>query len=103
MRESPALVIIEKLLQEGCNVTVYDPIAMDECRKRIGDAVTYAKDLYEAVNNADAIVHVTEWKEFRMPNWDIVKKLMKPLPVLFDGRNVFNPNELQGIRYFKIG
>ena len=103
MRESPALVIIEKLLQEGCNVTVYDPIAMDECRKRIGDAVTYVKDLYEAVNNADAIVHVTEWKEFRMPNWDIVKKLMNPSPVLFDGRNVFNPNELQGIRYFKIG
>lgn len=103
MRESPALVIIENLLKEGCKVTVYDPIAMDECRKRIGDAVTYAKDLYEAVNNADAIVHVTEWKEFRMPNWDIVKKLMNPSPVLFDGRNVFNPNELQGIRYFKIG
>lgn len=103
MRESPALVLIEKLLQEGCKITVYDPIAMNECKARIGDVVDYAKDLYESVDDADAILHVTEWKEFRMPNWDIVKKLMKPNPTLFDGRNVFNEKELKGIKYFKIG
>lgn len=103
MRESPALVLIGKLLQEGCKITVYDPIAMNECKKRIGDAVIYAKDLYESVDEADAILHITEWKEFRMPNWDIIKKLMKQNPVLFDGRNVFNPKDLKGIKYFKIG
>ena len=103
MRESPALVLIEKLLQEGCKITVYDPIAMNECKARIGDVVDYAKDLYESVDDANAILHVTEWKEFRMPNWDIVKKLMKPNPTLFDGRNVFNEKELKGIKYFKIG
>ncbi len=103
MRESPALVLIEKLLQEGCKITVYDPIAMNECKKRIGDAVAYAKDLYESVDEANAILHITEWKEFRMPNWDIIKKLMKQNPVLFDGRNVFNPTDLKGIKYFKIG
>lgn len=103
MREAPALILIDSLLKASCDVCVYDPIAMKECRRRIGDVVTYAKDMYEAAIDADAIFHVTEWKEFRMPNWNIIGKIMKPNPVLIDGRNVYTQNELDGIRYLKIG
>lgn len=103
MREAPALILIDSLLKAGCDVCVYDPIAMKECRRRIGDVVTYAKDMYEAAIDADAIFHVTEWKEFRMPNWNIIGKIMKTNPVLIDGRNVYTQNELNEIRYLKIG
>ncbi|NLN49273.1 MAG: UDP-glucose/GDP-mannose dehydrogenase family protein [Clostridiales bacterium] len=103
IREAPALVIIEKLLQSGCNVTVYDPVAMDEVRKKIQNEIQYAQDLYSATLNADAIMHITEWKEFRMPNWEIIKRSMRPNPVLFDGRNVYSQSDLDGIKYYKIG
>jgi UDPglucose 6-dehydrogenase len=103
MREAPALVLINSLLNAGCTVSVYDPVAMNECRRRIGEVVIYAKDLYDTVLDADAIFHVTEWKEFRMPNWKVIKRAMKTDAVLIDGRNVFDQNEIEGIKYLRIG
>lgn len=103
MREAPALILIDSLLKAGCDICVYDPIAMRECQRRIGDVVSYAKDMYEAAVDADAIFHVTEWKEFRMPNWEVIRKVMKQQPVLFDGRNVYSASEMVGIQYLKIG
>ena len=94
MREAPALVIIEKLLQAGVIVRVYDPIAMDECKRRIGNGVEYAKDMYEAVIDADALLLVTEWKQFRLPSWKCVRRLMRG-NVLIDGRNIYNPKEME--------
>jgi UDPglucose 6-dehydrogenase len=103
MREAPSLVLINSLLDNGCEVTVYDPIAMEEAKKILGEKVSYAKDIYDSVLDAEAIFHVTEWKEFRLPNWVVIKRSMKPNPVLFDGRNVFDKNMLEGIAYLKIG
>ena len=103
MREAPSLVLIDSLLKAGCSVCVYDPAAMDECRRRLGDSVEYAPNMYDTVIDADAIFHVTEWKEFRMPSWGVIKKAMKKHPVLIDGRNVFSASELEGITYLKIG
>ena len=104
MRESTALVVIQRLLDAGCKVRVYDPVAMDECRRRIGDAVTYTHDMYDAANGADALMLLTEWKEFRLPNWDIVGKIMNRRIVL-DGRNIYEPAELAaaGFVYHCIG
>ena len=104
MREAPALVIIDELLKAGAEVIVYDPIAMDECRRRIGDVVAYAKDMYEAVIDADAIALVTEWKLFRMPSWSIIHKAMRG-NVVVDGRNIYDGNELKemGFKYSRIG
>ena len=93
MRESTALVMINKLLEAGCKVRVYDPVAMDECRRRIGDNVTYCRDKYEAVLDADALLLLTEWKEFRLPTWGVIKKAMKRALVI-DGRNIFDKEEL---------
>ncbi|WP_370788332.1 UDP-glucose dehydrogenase family protein [Bacteroides nordii] len=103
MREAPALVLINSLLSAGCIICAYDPIAMEECKKKIGDKISYAKSLYDTVIDADVIFHVTEWKEFRMPSWTVIKKLMKINPVLFDGRNVYTASDLDGILYVKIG
>lgn len=103
MREAPSLVLINNLLENDCEVVVYDPIAMEEAKGILGDHVTYAKDIYDSVLDAEAIFHVTEWKEFRLPNWEVIKRSMKPYPVLFDGRNVFDKSMLEGIEYLKIG
>lgn len=103
MREAPALVLIGSLLKAGCRVCVYDPVAMDECKRRIGDRVVYARNMYDAVIDADAIFHVTEWKEFRMPSWKIISRSIKPGAVLIDGRNVYIESELEGISYLRIG
>lgn len=103
MREAPALVLIDSLLEAECNVCVYDPIAMDECKRRIGNIVSYAQNMYDTVIDADAIFHVTEWKEFRMPSWEVIRKVMKDNPILIDGRNVFSASDLGGITYLKIG
>ena len=89
MREAPALVVIEKLLEAGASVKVYDPVAMDECRRRIGDRVVYCKDMYDVVIDADALAVLTEWKEFRIPSWSVIKRVMKQ-PVLVDGRNIYS-------------
>ncbi|MBR0073627.1 MAG: UDP-glucose/GDP-mannose dehydrogenase family protein [Bacteroidales bacterium] len=104
MREAPSLVIIDKLLKAGCTVRVFDPIAMNECKRRIGDTVTYCNDIYEAVEGVDALIVVTEWKEFRLPEWNRLKNSMKR-PVIFDVRNIYNPDELKtnGLEYFCIG
>lgn len=103
MREAPALVLIDSLLKAGCEVCAYDPVAMDECKRRIGDVISYANNMYDTVIDADTIFHVTEWKEFRMPSWGVIRKAMKEHPVLIDGRNVFNALEMEGIVYLKIG
>ena len=103
MREAPSLVLINKLLESGCKISVYDPVAMKECKRLIGDSVIYAKDLYDSVLDADVIFHVTEWNEFRMPNWEVIKRSMRPNPVVFDGRNVFNYENLKGFIYFGVG
>ena len=104
MREAPALILIDKLIESGAMVKVYDPIAMKECDRRIGDKVIYATDMYDAVLDADALLLVTEWKEFRMPSWGVLKKTMKQL-VVMDGRNIYDQNELQelGFEYTCIG
>ena len=93
MRESTALVMIDKLLDAGCKIRAYDPIAMDECRRRVGDKVTYCRDMYDAVLDADAMLLLTEWKEFRLPTWGVIKKAMRK-PLVIDGRNIFDPDEL---------
>ena len=104
MRESTALVMIQKLLAEGCVVRAYDPVAMDECKRRIGDTVTYCRDMYDAVLDADALLLLTEWKEFRLPTWKVIKKAMKR-PLVIDGRNIFDTEELEenGFEYHCIG
>lgn len=103
MREAPALVLITRLLEAGCTVSAYDPVAMDECKRRIGNKITYAANMYDTVVDADVIFHVTEWKEFRMPSWKVIRRSMKENAVLIDGRNVYTPSELEGIEYIKIG
>lgn len=103
MREAPSLVLIDSLVNAGCVVCAYDPIAMEECERRIGNKVTYAKNLYDTVIDADAIFHVTEWKEFRMPSWKVIVRSMKENPVMFDGRNVFEASDMDGVTYYKIG
>ena len=104
MREAPALVLIDLLLNVGVTVKVYDPIAMDECHRRIGDTVVYCKDMYEATVDADALMLVTEWKEFRVPSWSVLKKSMNGR-VVIDGRNIYERRELEenGFEYYKIG
>ena len=104
MREAPSLVVIGRLLADGADVTVYDPVAMDECRRRIGDSVTYASDPYDAVIEADAVALLTEWKQLRMPSWRVVRKAMKGNLVV-DGRNIYDPIELaeNGFEYHCIG
>ena len=104
MREATSLVMIKNLLQAGCQVKVYDPIAMDECKRRIGEVVEYAPDMYDAVLDADSLVLLTEWKQFRMPSWGVIKKAMK-LPVVFDGRNIYDVQEMSelGFVYHCIG
>lgn len=105
MREAPSLVLIDSLVNAGCKVVVYDPVAMAECKRRIGNTVIYAHNMYDTVIDADAIFHVTEWKEFRMPSWEVIKRSMKDNPILVDGRNVFDAKELasHGFNYYRIG
>lgn len=104
MREAPALILLDKLLDAGCKVRVYDPAAMNECRRRVGECVYYATDMYDAALDADALMLVTEWKEFRLPSWAVVRKTMKQ-PVVLDGRNIYDKKEMeeQGFVYHCIG
>ena len=104
MRESTALVVIDKLLSHGVHVRAYDPVAMNECRRRLGDQVVYCRDMYDAVLNADALLLLTEWKEFRLPSWEVIHKAMKR-PLVIDGRNIFDMEELLecGFEYHCIG
>ena len=103
-REAPALVAIDRLTRAGAAVRVYDPAAMDECRRRVGDAVVYCSDMYEAVVDADALVLLTEWKQFRLPSWTVIRKVMAN-PLVIDGRNIYDKAELvaEGFTYKAIG
>ena len=94
MREAPALVLINALLKENCKIKVYDPIAMNECRRKLGSVVEYCENKYQATIEADALVLVTEWKEFRIPDWNLVKQNMKGVFIV-DGRNLYNKTELE--------
>ncbi len=104
MREATALVTIDLLKKAGCEVRVFDPIAMEECKRRIGDVVEYAADMYDAVLEADALLLITEWKQFRMPSWGVMKKAMNN-PLIIDGRNIYEPSEVKeaGFEYDCIG
>lgn len=104
MRESTSLVVINKLLEFGAEIKVYDPIAMGECKRRIGDSVIYSKDMYEATVDADALLLITEWKQFRIPNWNVIKKTMRS-SFIIDGRNIYDAMELSkmGFVYKRIG
>ena len=103
MRQAPSLVLIEALLEAGCEVSVYEPVAMEEARRQLGDRVHYASDLYSSALDADAIFHVTEWKAFRMPAWEVLRRSVRT-PLLIDGRNVFDagPREA-GFTLLQIG
>lgn len=104
MRCAPSLVVIERLLESGANVVVYDPVAMDECHRRLGDRVKYAADMYDALFEADALALMTEWKQFRLPSWKVVGKAMRG-NIIVDGRNIYDPVELaeEGFKYYCIG
>jgi UDPglucose 6-dehydrogenase len=104
MREAPALVLIEKLRTAGCQVRAFDPVAMEECQRRIGDQIEYATDIYDALEGCDCLLLVTEWSQFRSPKWDDVKNKLKDA-VVFDGRNIYDRAELEnsGIKYSGIG
>lgn len=104
MREAASLVAIADFLEAGATVRVFDPAAMDECRRRLGDSVVYTDDMYEAADGADALLLVTEWKQFRLPSWSLLKKVMR-VPVIVDGRNIYVRKEVEaeGFRYLSIG
>ena len=104
MREATSLVLIDRLTQTGAEVVVFDPVAMDECRRRVGDLVEYATDMYDAVLDADALLMLTEWKQFRLPSWGVITRSMKN-PIVIDGRNIYDPEEManQGLEYHCIG
>lgn len=104
MREATSLVTIHHLLEAGCTVRVFDPVAMHECRRRLQDSVVYAKDMYDAVLEADALLLLTEWKQFRLPSWEVVRRTMNT-PAVFDGRNIYDPAEMRqaGFSYLSIG
>jgi len=104
MREAPSLVLIKKFLAAGCRVKAYDPVAMTETMRKIGNVIEYTKGEYEALEGADCLLLVTEWKEFRVPNLDLMKKLMKN-KLIFDGRNIYDATEMRaaGFEYYGIG
>jgi len=104
MREAPSLVIIERLLAAGASVVAYDPVAMEEANRILGDKISYAKDEYDALIDAEALIMVTEWPEFRLPNFRVMSKLLKN-KIIFDGRNIYDPEEISelGFEYYAIG
>ena len=104
IREAPSLVLIDLLLKAGCQVIAYDPVAIPETKRIIGDTIQYARNIYEAADDADAIMLVTEWKEFRLPAWAVIKKCMH-YPLILDGRNIYNADEMKenGFIYYGIG
>lgn len=104
MREATSLVIIKRLKEAGCKIRVYDPVAMDECRRRVGNDVEYAVDMYDAVLKADALMLLTEWKPFRLPSWRVLHRTMNRA-VIIDGRNIYDSKELKkmGFDYYCVG
>ncbi len=104
MREAPSITIVNRLIEKGAKVYGYDPVAMKEAKKVLGDKITYTEDQYEAVEGADALILVTEWSEFRVPKWKEMEQMMKN-KLVFDGRNIYDPNEMikLGWTYYSIG
>ena len=104
MREAPSLVLIDKLIKAGCVIRAYDPAAINEAKRKLGDSIYYAQDMYDALLDVDALLMITEWKEFRLPAWGVIKKAMKE-HVILDGRNIYDKKELQelGFKYYSIG
>lgn len=104
MRCAPSLVVIDELLSAGAKVVVFDPVSMDECYRLLGDKVKYAADMYDALVDADALALMTEWKQFRLPSWNVVRKTMRG-NVIVDGRNIYDPSEVveEGFAYYCIG
>ncbi|NJK97254.1 MAG: UDP-glucose/GDP-mannose dehydrogenase family protein, partial [Bacteroidales bacterium] len=104
MREAPSVIIIEKLLSEGAHVKAYDPVAMKEAKHKLGDQISYGKDSYDALLDADALLVITEWPEFRIPNFKVIERLLRN-KVIFDGRNIYEPTEMKemGYTYYSIG
>lgn len=104
MREAPSLVIIDKLIKEGASIVAFDPVAKKEAHRILGDTITYAKDEYDTCIDVDALIIVTEWPEFRMPNFRVIEKLLKT-KTIFDGRNIYEPEEMQEMKfnYYSIG
>ena len=104
MREAPSLVIIDSLLKANAKIRAYDPVAMTEAKHKLGDTIEYAYDPYDALLDVDALIIVTEWPEFRVPNYKVMQRLMKN-KLIFDGRNIFEPSEMLelGFNYYSIG
>lgn len=104
MREAPALKIVKNLLEAGAKVKAYDPVAMEEAKHHFGDSISYFDDQHEALIDADCLAILTEWPEFKFPNFKIVSKLLNT-PAVFDGRNIYDKNEMKdhGFDYFCIG
>ncbi len=104
MREAPSLVIIDKLIDAGATVKAYDPVAMEEAKRILGDKIEYASDQFDTLIDADCLLIITEWSEFKFPNFNIIKKLLKK-PVIFDGRNIYDSKEMndRGFKYSCIG
>ena len=104
MREAPALQLIEQLLRAGARVSAYDPAAIEECRRLLGDRIDYGRDMYDTLPDSDALLLITEWKEFRLPNWRVVARAMRN-PLLIDGRNIYDRKEVEaeGFTYLAIG
>ena len=104
MREAPSLVLIELLLAAGCEIFAYDPVAIPETKRKIGDTIHYGNSIEETITNAEALMLVTEWKQFKTLNPEKIVALMRK-PVVFDGRNIFNSEEMRkaGVEYFGIG
>jgi len=104
MREAPSLVVIKKLLESGIKVKAYDPVAMDEAKRILGNSIYYAPDQYDALIDADCLMIVTEWPEFKFPNFNLLRKLLKE-QIIFDGRNIYDIAEMKkkGFTYYCIG
>lgn len=102
MREAPSVEVIRLLLGAGCRIKAYDPVARDDARLLLGDSIYYAEDIYDAAEGADAILLMTEWKEFRLPNWDKVRKIMR-IPLVVDGRNIYDCAQMRADGFIHIG
>jgi len=104
MREAPSISLIDFLLQNHASITAYDPVAISQARSIFGERIEYAKRNYDCLKEADALILVTEWDEFRRPNWDMIHSIMRER-ILFDGRNIWNPERLRalGFTYYGIG
>jgi UDPglucose 6-dehydrogenase len=104
MREAPSLVVVDELLKAGAKVSVHDPEALENARKIFGDRVTYHRANYEAIKGADALIILTEWNQFRHPNFQRIKAELKH-PVIFDGRNLYEPSLMKALEfnYYSIG